>query len=114
MPAMTDGIGRPCLTVFVPNTPTPFTGFTITVPESEVIDVPISIDGAYVDERYINALQLKLLAGRGIGAPIFLRDRPAQQWSDSQVVKRVGRYRCSEGTGTPAIRHGHFSNCAQR
>jgi uncharacterized membrane protein len=46
MPAMTDGIGRPCLTVFVPNTPTPFTGFTITVPTGDVIDVPISIDGA--------------------------------------------------------------------
>lgn len=46
MPAMTGGIGCPCLTVFVPTTPTPFTGFTITVPETDVIDVPISIDGA--------------------------------------------------------------------
>jgi uncharacterized membrane protein len=38
--------GRPCLTIFIPSTPTPFTGFTITVPEDEVLDIPISIDEA--------------------------------------------------------------------
>jgi uncharacterized membrane protein len=35
-----------CLAIFIPSTPTPFTGFTITVPERDVIDVPISIDEA--------------------------------------------------------------------
>ncbi len=45
-----DGVGRECLTVFVPNTPTPFTGFTLTVPVSDVIDIPISIDEAV---RYV-------------------------------------------------------------
>lgn len=34
------------LTVFIPNTPTPFTGFTINVPAGEVVDLPISIDEA--------------------------------------------------------------------
>jgi uncharacterized membrane protein len=34
------------LTVFIPSTPTPFTGFTISVAEEDVIDVPISIDEA--------------------------------------------------------------------
>lgn len=38
--------GRPCLTVFIPSTPTPFTGFTISVPADEVIDLPLSIDEA--------------------------------------------------------------------
>ncbi|MEO1007761.1 MAG: DUF502 domain-containing protein [Planctomycetota bacterium] len=38
--------GRPCLAVFVPSTPTPFTGFTITVPKDEAIDVPLTIDEA--------------------------------------------------------------------
>ncbi|MCC6678674.1 MAG: DUF502 domain-containing protein [Phycisphaerales bacterium] len=38
------------LTVFVPNTPTPFTGFTLTIPAAEVIEVPISIDEAL---RYV-------------------------------------------------------------
>lgn len=39
-----------CLTVFIPSTPTPFTGFTIVVPQSSVIDLPISIDEAL---RYV-------------------------------------------------------------
>lgn len=38
--------GEPCLTVFIPSTPTPFTGFAINVAESEVIDLPISVDEA--------------------------------------------------------------------
>jgi len=46
MKAISATAGRDCVTVFIPSTPTPFTGFTITVPSSEVIDVPISIDEA--------------------------------------------------------------------
>lgn len=34
------------LTVFIPNTPTPFTGFTLTLPAADAIEVPISIDEA--------------------------------------------------------------------
>ncbi len=35
-----------CLTVFIPSSPTPFTGYTIMVPEADTIDLPISIDDA--------------------------------------------------------------------
>lgn len=38
--------GRPAVTVFIPSTPTPFTGFTINVPEDAVVDLPVSIDEA--------------------------------------------------------------------
>lgn len=41
-----EATGVPCLAVFIPSTPTPFTGFTITVPRDEAIDVPMSIDEA--------------------------------------------------------------------
>lgn len=34
------------VTVFVPSSPTPFTGYTITVPAREVIEVPISVEEA--------------------------------------------------------------------
>lgn len=46
------GTGRAAdfVSVFVPNTPTPFTGFTLSVPLSEVIEVPVSIDEAL---RYV-------------------------------------------------------------
>ena len=34
------------VTVFIPSSPTPFTGYTITVPSDEVIELPITIDEA--------------------------------------------------------------------
>ncbi len=38
--------GQKCLTVFIPSSPTPFTGYVITVPESDTIDLPITIEEA--------------------------------------------------------------------
>ena len=35
-----------CMTVFIPSAPTPFTGYVITVPVEDTIDLPISIDDA--------------------------------------------------------------------
>jgi uncharacterized membrane protein len=46
MRSAADLAGEPTLTVFIPSTPTPFTGFTITVPRSEVFDVAITVDEA--------------------------------------------------------------------
>ncbi|MEX2218557.1 MAG: DUF502 domain-containing protein [Phycisphaerales bacterium] len=43
---MTERTGQRFLTIFIPSTPTPFTGFTINVPEAAVIDVPMSVDEA--------------------------------------------------------------------
>ena len=38
--------GAECLTIFVPSSPTPFTGYVITVPKSDTIDLPITIEDA--------------------------------------------------------------------
>jgi uncharacterized membrane protein len=38
--------GNDALSVFIPSTPAPFTGFTINVPARDVIDLPLSIDEA--------------------------------------------------------------------
>ncbi len=46
MRAICDAAAVDTVTLFIPSTPTPFTGFTITVPRASVIDVPISIDEA--------------------------------------------------------------------
>ena len=40
------GVEGPGITVFVPSSPTPFTGYTITVARDSVIEIPISIDEA--------------------------------------------------------------------
>ena len=38
--------GGDLLTVFIPSSPTPITGYTITVRRKDVIDLPMSIDEA--------------------------------------------------------------------
>jgi len=38
--------GQRCITVFIPSSPTPFTGYVITVPEADTIDLPITIEEA--------------------------------------------------------------------
>ena len=34
------------ITVFIPSSPTPFTGYTVTIPREDVIDLPISVEEA--------------------------------------------------------------------
>ena len=38
--------GEDCLTVFIPSSPTPFTGYVITVPRRDTIELPISVEDA--------------------------------------------------------------------
>jgi len=44
--SVAENAGQKFLTVFVPSVPTPFTGFVVYVKESEVIDLPVSIEEA--------------------------------------------------------------------
>jgi uncharacterized membrane protein len=46
MRAISDAAAADTVTLFIPSTPTPFTGFTITVPRASVIEVSLTIDEA--------------------------------------------------------------------
>ena len=39
-------LGEESITVFIPSSPTPFTGYTITVPRTSTIDLPLSVEEA--------------------------------------------------------------------
>jgi uncharacterized membrane protein len=41
-----ESAGTDTISVFIPSTPTPFTGFTITVSKTDAIDLPIGVDEA--------------------------------------------------------------------
>lgn len=43
--AIDERIGE-CVTIFIPSSPTPFTGYTIIVPKDSVVDAPLTIDEA--------------------------------------------------------------------
>ena len=46
MKAVETAAGGECITVFIPSSPTPFTGYTITVFRKDAIDLPISVEEA--------------------------------------------------------------------
>lgn len=46
MRVIQEAANEPCMTIFIPSSPTPFTGYVITVPKSDTIELPISIDDA--------------------------------------------------------------------
>ncbi|MBE3069852.1 MAG: DUF502 domain-containing protein [Planctomycetes bacterium] len=45
--AVAEAAGREMLSVFIPTTPTPVTGFIVTVPREEVTDLPLTVDEAF-------------------------------------------------------------------
>ena len=46
MKAIQDKAGETCLTVFIPSSPTPFTGYVITIAEKDTIELDITIEEA--------------------------------------------------------------------
>lgn len=44
---ITAAVGEPCLSVLVPSSPMPVTGYTMSVPRSQVLDLNISVDQAF-------------------------------------------------------------------
>jgi uncharacterized membrane protein len=45
--AVSQAAGRELLSVFIPTTPTPITGFVVSVPREEIVDLPLSVDEAF-------------------------------------------------------------------
>jgi len=65
--------GAECLTVFVPSSPTPFTGYVITVPVGDTIDLPITIEDA-----------LKFAVSGGVLVPPSQQIGPPQDGESAQ------------------------------
>jgi uncharacterized membrane protein len=46
MRSMRDHAGASAITIFIPSSPAPFTGYTITVPKEDTIDLPLTVEEA--------------------------------------------------------------------
>jgi uncharacterized membrane protein len=78
MRTLCEVLGQDLVTVFVPSSPTPVTGYAITVQRSEVIDLPLSIDDA-----------LRLVVSGGVIMP--LSQMPLSHAMDDSSLKQVPR-----------------------
>ena len=93
-----EATGTPCLAVFIPSTPTPFTGFTITVPRDEAIDVPMSIDEAIRFFITGGTLVPDRFAATPMGEPLKPETVPSSQaQGPSSVTVANGQSRSPNG-----------------
>ncbi len=74
--------GEPCVTVFIPSSPTPFTGYTITVPAREVYALPLSMDET-----------IRFVVSGGVLVPESQRSEAVPQIDEREVRSRLGRAR---------------------
>ncbi len=78
--------GQDCLTVFVPSSPTPFTGYVITVPRADTLDLPVSIEEA-----------LRFTVSGGVVLP------ENQRWDDKkQANQALARHAVEPAAGPPS------------
>jgi len=66
MRTITENAGEECVTVFIPSSPAPFTGYTITAPRNETLDLPITVEEA-----------LRFVVTGGVLVPASQSDDPA-------------------------------------
>lgn len=72
-----------CVTIFVPSSPTPFTGYTITLPRSDVLELPITVEEA-----------IRFVVSGGVLVPAGEQSPPAAVLEAAQpsgAVKRLAR-----------------------
>ncbi|MFW6335590.1 MAG: DUF502 domain-containing protein [Phycisphaeraceae bacterium] len=75
MRGIQDKMGQECLTVFIPSSPTPFTGYVITVPREETINLNITIEDA-----------IKFAVSGGVLIPPSQRITPVSELGDPAVA----------------------------
>ena len=44
--SLSEHVGTEAITVFIPSSPTPFTGYTITVPKTDTVVLPLTVEEA--------------------------------------------------------------------
>lgn len=97
--------GSSCVTIFIPSSPTPFTGYTITVPASDVMFVDLTLD---------EALRFVVSGGvlvpdkvRGSTADILLEESPPDLAADAGAAKIIPPPAKDDGGPTTRDRQGH-------
>lgn len=84
------------VTIFIPSSPTPFTGYTITVPQDEVIEVPISVEEAI---RFAVSGGVLIPDHQQLDMPHLTGDGQAKEPKAVQAVAAEMREKLEAGAG---------------
>lgn len=89
---MTAAAGEPLLAVLMPTSPMPMTGFTVSVPRSEVLDLNITVDQAF---QFCLSCGVLVPPQQAITPELLQQELAKRFSSDSVDGGRAGRYRRS-------------------
>jgi uncharacterized membrane protein len=87
---LNDAVGQEMITVFVPSSPTAFSGYVLVVPRESVVDLPLSVEDA-----------MRLLVSGGVIAPQLLPPKIGEQ---SPPVVLEGSGPAAEAAADRAVR----------
>jgi uncharacterized membrane protein len=85
------------VTVFIPSSPTPFTGYTITIPRSEIVELPLTVEEAIRFAVSGGVLVPDHQRGRGSESPLETGLLPLPESGERED-------RDARGRGSPAPR----------
>ncbi|HZL34195.1 MAG TPA: DUF502 domain-containing protein [Tepidisphaeraceae bacterium] len=91
LPTLTDAVGQEMVTVFVPSSPTAFSGYVLVVPRESVIELPMDVEEA-----------MRLLISGGVLAPRAL-DRKGELPASQQEMAAAA---AAAVHGAPVASHG--------
>lgn len=91
------GAGEPCVAVLIPTSPMPMTGFTVSIPKSEVIDLDITVEQA-----------MQFCISCGVLTPVHQK-LTAQQFKE-YVEQGLLRANLSQAPRFPNLESGSFKN----
>jgi uncharacterized membrane protein len=89
LPALSESAGDDMVTVFVPSTPTAFSGYVVVVPRHSMVELPLTVEEA-----------MRLLVTGGVSSPVTSRKMPVSAKAPvvpPQAIEMDGRSRASAG-----------------
>ncbi|MEX0885512.1 MAG: DUF502 domain-containing protein [Phycisphaeraceae bacterium] len=102
MRGIRDAAGTDCMTVFIPSSPTPFTGYVITVPKDEVIELPITVEDAMkfaISGGVLVPANQKIPAADGAAPPSSGAAGPKPPTAIADTTTKPGRDAGPDGGG---------------
>lgn len=89
--ALSDAVGRDMVTVFIPSSPTAFSGYVVVVPRERVIELPLTVEQA-----------MRLLVTGGVSRPGAIELSRAERGGPAVLAQPVGKIEggaCSSTVG---------------
>jgi uncharacterized membrane protein len=90
---LTDSVGREMATIFIPSSPTAFSGYVVILPREDIVELPMDVEEA-----------MRLLISGGVLTPReYVEDAPLAPAPSAQAVREAIESRSAAKEPTPGV-----------